>query len=56
MAISLWDNKVDVEVYNTNTYLEVLKVFEKVIDGTPKVETCEVSSSTSHKLTFPVHA
>jgi hypothetical protein len=56
MAISLWDNKADAEAYNTNTYPEVLKAFEKVIDGPPKVETCEVISSTSHKVAFPVHA
>jgi hypothetical protein len=46
MTISLWDNKADAEAYNTNTYPEVLKAFEKVIDGSPKVETCEVISST----------
>ena len=56
MAISLWDNKADAETYDTNTYPEVLKAFEKVIDGTPKVETCEVINSTFHKITVPVHA
>ena len=55
-AISLWDNKADAEVYNTNTYPEVLKTFAKAIDGTPKVETCEVINSTFHKITVPVHA
>ena len=55
-AISLWDNKADAEAYNTNTYPEVLKTFAKVIDGTPKVEMCEVINSTFHKITVPVHA
>jgi len=55
-AISLWDNKAAAEVYNTNTYPEVLKTFAKVIDGTPKVQTCEVVNSTFHKITVPVHA
>ena len=55
-AISLWDNKSDADAYNTNTYPEVLKSFAKVIDGTPKVETCEVINSTSHKISVPVHA
>jgi hypothetical protein len=55
-AISLWDNKADAEAYNSNTYPEVLKTFAKVIDGTPKVETCEVINSTFHKITVPVHA
>jgi hypothetical protein len=55
-AISLWDNKVDAEAYKTNTYPEVVKTFAKVIDGTPKVETCEVVNSTFHKIAVPVHA
>jgi hypothetical protein len=55
-AISLWDNKVDAEAYNTNAYSEVLKTLAKVIDGTPKVETCEVINSTLHKISVPVHA
>jgi len=55
-AISLWDTKRDAEVYNTNTYPEVVKIFSKVIDGSPKVQTCEVTSSTFHKIAAPVHA
>lgn len=55
-AISLWDNKADAEAYNSNAYPEVLKTFAKVLDGTPKVETCEVINSTSHKISVPVLA
>jgi len=55
-AISLWDNKSDAEAYNTNTYPEVLKSFSKVVDGTPRVQTCEVINSTFHKIDVPVHA
>jgi hypothetical protein len=44
-AISLWDNKGDAEAYNTNTYPEFVKIFSKLIDGTPKVQTCEVVNS-----------
>jgi hypothetical protein len=55
-AISLWDNKADAEAYNANTYPEVAKILSKVIDRTPKVETCEVVNSTLHKITAPVHA
>ena len=55
-AISLWDNKADAEAYNTNTYPEVVKTLSKVIDGTPKVQTCEVVNSTFHKIAVPVHA
>ncbi len=53
-TISLWDTKKDAEIYNTNTYPEVVKIFAKVIDGTPKVETCEVVNSTFHKINAPV--
>ena len=55
-AISLWDNNSDAEAYNTNTYPEVLKSFSKVVDGTPRVQTCEVINSTFHKIDVPVHA
>src|ERR1700728_2841883 len=55
-AISLWDNKADAEAYNTSTYPEVVKSLSKVIDGTPRVQTCEVISSTFHKVAVPVHA
>ncbi|MGA7318592.1 MAG: hypothetical protein WBX22_32025 [Silvibacterium sp.] len=55
-AISLWDNKGDAEAYNTNTYPEVVKIFSKLIDGTPKVQTCEVVNSTFHRVNVPVPA
>jgi hypothetical protein len=55
-AISLWDNKADAETYNNNTYPEVVKSLSKVIDGSPRVQTCEVLNSTFHKIDVPVHA
>src|SRR5512133_4010164 len=53
-AISLWENKTDAEAYNTNTYPEVLKTLAGFIDGTPKVQTSDVVTSTFHKIA--VHA
>jgi hypothetical protein len=53
-AISLWDNKKDAEAYNTNTYAMVLKTMARFIEGTPKVQTSDVISSTCHKVA--VHA
>ena len=50
VAISLWNNKQDAEVYNQKTYPEILKAPARVIDGTPKVETFEVANSTSHQI------
>src|SRR5579864_2029640 len=55
-AISLWDNKVDAEAYNSNTYPQVLKTLASVLDGTPKVQTCEVVNSTFHKIAVGVAA
>jgi hypothetical protein len=53
-AISLWDDKADAEKYNTNSYPEVLKTMARFIEGTPKVQTSDVVSSTFHKVA--VHA
>jgi hypothetical protein len=46
----LWDNKDSAEAYNRGAYLEVAKLLSKVVDGTPRVETYEVSNSTFHKV------
>ena len=53
-AISLWENKTDAEAYNTNTYPQVLKSMERLIEETPKVQTSDVVNSTFHKIA--VHA
>jgi len=55
-AISLWENKTDAEVYNTNTYPEVLKTMARFIEGTPKVQTSDVVNSTFHNTAVPVAA
>jgi hypothetical protein len=49
-AISLWDNKVSAENYNTTSYPEVLKALARFIEGTPKVQTSDVVNSTFHKI------
>jgi hypothetical protein len=55
-AISLWENRNDADAYNTNTYPEVLKTLARFIEGTPKVQTSDVVSSTLHKIAVPVAA
>jgi hypothetical protein len=55
-AISLWENKADADTYNTNAYPEVLRTMGRFIDGTPKVQTSDVVTSTFHKIEFPVTA
>jgi heme-degrading monooxygenase HmoA len=55
-AISLWESKTDAEAYNTNTYPQVLKTMARFIEGTPKVQTSDVVTSTLHKIDVPVAA
>jgi hypothetical protein len=49
-AISFWENKTDAEAYNTTGYPGVLKTMARFIEGTPKVHTFDVVSSTCHKI------
>ena len=50
LAISFWETKENCENYNRNGYPEVLKIVSKFVEGTPKIETYELSNSTLHKL------
>jgi len=50
LAISLWETRENCETYNKTGYPEVLKIVSKYVDGTPKVETFELFTSTLHKL------
>jgi heme-degrading monooxygenase HmoA len=50
VAISFWETKENCENYNRIGYPEVLKTLSKLVEGTPKVETFELSNSTLHKL------
>ncbi|MFY9610187.1 MAG: hypothetical protein WAU45_16435 [Blastocatellia bacterium] len=51
VAISFWETKENLETYNRTGYPELLKMLAKVVEGTPKVEIFELSTSTLHKLT-----
>src|SRR5881396_2265184 len=50
IANSFWDTREDAEAYNRTGYPEVLKALSTVLDGTPKVQTFEVSNSTFHRI------
>jgi len=50
LGISLWDRREDAEAYNTAKYAEVVKILSPVVDGTPHVQSGEVSNSTFHKI------
>ena len=55
-AISLWDDKECAETYSRAAYPQVTQLLSKVVDGTPQVETYEVSNSTYHKVGAAVAA
>ena len=50
LAISLWDRKENAEAYDRDMYPAVLQSLSRVVEGTPRVETYEVSNSTFHKI------
>jgi hypothetical protein len=56
ISLSIWDLKENAEDYGRGTYREVVKVLARVVEGTPRVETREVSNSTFHKIAARVAA
>ena len=50
VGISLWDQKEQAEAYQRGAYPDVLKAMAKVIEGTPQVQTSQVSNSTWYKI------
>ena len=50
IAISFWDTKEEAEAYNLTGYSEVLKNLTGMVEGTPRVGTAEVLTSTFQKL------
>jgi heme-degrading monooxygenase HmoA len=50
VAISLWETRANAEAYSRETYPAVLQKLERVVVGTPKVESYEVPISTFHKI------
>ena len=50
VAISFWQSKEKAEAYSRTGYPEVLKALAKVVEGTPQLQTYEVSNSTFHEI------
>lgn len=50
VAISLWDKQENADAYGRDTYPQVLKSMEKVVEGTPELDAYEVSNSTFHNI------
>lgn len=49
-GISLWDRSESADSYSKETYPEVAKILSKFVEGTPQVDTYEVTNSTFHKI------
>jgi heme-degrading monooxygenase HmoA len=49
-GVSLWDSKENADAYNRGPYAEVTKILANLVEGTPRVDTYEVSNSTFHKI------
>ena len=56
VGISLWDQKENADAYNRGSYPQVQKSLAKVVEGTPQIQTYEVSNSTFHKIAARVAA
>ncbi len=50
VGISLWERKENLELYDRDTFPQVQKALANFIEGTPVVQTYEVTSSTFHKI------
>ena len=50
VSISMWDRKESADAYGRDAYAGVLKSLNKVVEGTPKVDTYEVTNSTFHNI------
>jgi hypothetical protein len=50
LAISLWDRAENAEIYNKTLYPSVMEIISQYIDGTPQLQTFDVTTSTFHKI------
>jgi heme-degrading monooxygenase HmoA len=50
VGISLWDSREQADAYNSSSYPEVLRELNKIVEGTPRVQTYDVANSTAHKI------
>jgi len=53
-GISLWGTRENAEAYNRDKYPEVTKILSGIVEGTPEVESFEVTNSTFHKIAAAV--
>lgn len=46
VAISLWENKEFAEIYNRESYPEIVNILKRYVEGSPVVKTFEVEYAT----------
>jgi hypothetical protein len=49
-GVSLWDNKESADAYSLGPYADVTTILANLVDGSPQVDTYEVSNATFHKI------
>ena len=50
IGMSFWDSREQAEAYNNSKYAEVQREMTPHIEGMPKVQTYDISTSTVHKI------
>ena len=50
VAISLWEKREHAESYNRETHPQLQRTLEKLIEGSPAIQTHEVVNSTFHPM------
>lgn len=50
LAISLWDRAENAGIYHRTLYPSVIEIVSQYIDGTPQLQTLDVTTSTFHKI------
>jgi hypothetical protein len=50
VGISLWDSREQAGAYNSGSYQEVSRELNRLVEGTPSVQTYDVANSTAHKI------
>ena len=50
VGISFWDRPEDADRYSRDAYKEVVRALERHIEGTPVIQTYQVTNSTAHAI------
>lgn len=51
LALSFWQTEADAMRYNAEQYPSITDILKPVLETMPQVETFEVDTSTTHKIT-----